>query len=192
MTFANRHVVIQECGEQMQQTVETIRSHGWKTHESIWNASLFLNTIAYDLSHNVYDMVYERDEWRRRMVARQLATLIFEIGEDLPGVYGKEFRTSCTALRVPDNRMKALDIELKRVSSLWKETRKVLKDIRTVAGAHRDHDSLKMNEVIKSIDLFALLGIGVKIGELINQLGAASQNILTATSSTMPPEMVKA
>ncbi|MEO0453973.1 MAG: hypothetical protein AAFY98_07530 [Verrucomicrobiota bacterium] len=125
--FADRHEVIKKCGESMKEAIREVRSRGWQTHEKVWNACLFVNTISYDLSHKVYALVYERDDWKRRLAARELAVLIYEAGEDIPTVFGKNFRSSCATLGISKALTSALDKDLKRVSNLWNENRSILK-----------------------------------------------------------------
>lgn len=187
--FDKRHVTIAACGEVMKETISTLRNRGWKTHEPIWNAALFLNTVSYDLSIGLIDLVYEQDSWKRRLTARSLALLLFEIGEDIPAVFGKKFREAAMALGVTEGRLNALSAETKKISAFWNENRTLLKEIRTIAAAHRDHDAIALHELIDGIDLFELLGLGIKLGSMTNTLGAATQPIINFTAEVKPPEL---
>jgi hypothetical protein len=133
--------------------------------------------------------VYERDIWKRRLIARSLALLLFEIGEDIPAVFGKKFREASAALGVPEDQLDAIGVETKKVSVFWNENRRLLKDIRTIAAAHRDHDAIALHEAIDGIDLFELLGLGIKLGSMMNTLGAATQLIINFTAQVEPPEL---
>jgi len=186
--FADRHVTIAACGDVFKNTISTLRDRGWKTHEPIWNAALFLNTVSYDLSIGIIDLVYERDLWKRRLIARLMALLLFEIGEDIPTVFGKNFRAAAKALNVPEEHIAAVGAETKKFSVFWNENRSLLKEIRTVAAAHREHDAIALHESINGIDLFKLIGLAVTVGGLANSLGSANQRILTSSSTTKPPE----
>lgn len=189
LAFEKRHVTIAACGDVMKTTICALRDRGWQTHEPIWNAALFLNTVSYDLSIGVVELVYERDVWKRRLIARSLALLLFEIGEDIPAVFGKNFREASTALGVSDNQLNAVSAETKKVSAFWNENRTLLKEIRTIAAAHRDHDAIALHKSIDSMDLFGLLGLGIKLGSMMNTLGAATQPIINFTSAVEPPEL---
>jgi hypothetical protein len=187
--FEKRHTTIATCGDVMKTTISTLRDRGWKTHEPIWNAALFLNTVSYDLSIGVVELVYERDVWKRRLIARSLALLLFEIGEDIPAVFGKKFRDASTALGVSEIQLNSVGAETKKVSAFWNENRALLKEIRTIAAAHRDHDAIALHESIDGIDLFGLLGLGVELSSMMNSLGAATQPIINFTSAVEPPEL---
>ncbi|MGJ8643404.1 MAG: hypothetical protein ACSHX9_08365 [Luteolibacter sp.] len=187
--FDTRHVTIAACGDLLKNTVKTLRDRGWTTHEPIWNAALFLNTVSYDLSICMIDLVYERDIWKRRYIARSLALLLFEIGEDITTVFGRQFRQAATTLGVSKDQLNAIGDETKKFSVFWNDHRKLLKEIRTVASAHRDHDAIVLHESIDGIDLFNLLGLAVKLGSLTNSLGAATQQVVNFTSEITPPEL---
>lgn len=190
-SFEKRHVTIAACCDVMKATVKALRDRGHKTHEPIWNAALFLNTVAYDLSIWIIDLVYERDIWKRRLTARSLALLLFEIGEDIPTVFGRLYRESAITLGVPEVQLKALGAETKKFAAFWNENRVLLKEIRTIAAAHRDHDSIILHESIDGMDLFELLGLAAKVGSLLNSLGSASQKIIIFTGEVEAPELMK-
>jgi hypothetical protein len=188
-SFEDRHATIAGCGDLMKTTISTLRDRGWNQHESLWNAALFLNTVSYDLSIGLLDLVYERDNWRRRLIARSLALLLFEIGEDIPSVFGKSFREAATALGASKEDLKKLGAETKQVSAFWSEHRPLLKKIRTIAAAHRDHDAIALHEAIDAIDLFELLALGLKLGAMMNTLGKVTQLIINFTAGVEPPEL---
>lgn len=187
--FETRHATTAACGDVLKTTIFSLRDRGWKTHESILNAALFQNTVSYDLSIVVSDLVRERDVWKRRFIARSLALLLFEIGEDIPAVFGKKFRDASAALGVSNSQLNALDAETQKVALFWNEHRALLKVIRSIAAAHRDHDAIAIHETIDGIDLFDLLGLGIELGSMMNSLGAATQAIIKFTCSVEPPEL---
>ncbi|TWT85074.1 hypothetical protein CA13_65560 [Planctomycetes bacterium CA13] len=187
-SFDQRHDTIASTNEVILATASECRQRGWKTHEGIWNPCLFLNTVAYDLSHLVFDLAYEEDTWKRGLCARHLATLLFEIAEDMPQVFGKRFNQSIETLNVPQELRENFRSRMKGVSRFWQDHRAELKDVRTVCGAHRDHDALTMLRAISDIDLVQILRLGISLGTMLNELGSEAQAILTNTSATRPPE----
>ncbi len=188
-TFGERHKALGECGELMKETIYFLRKQSWRTHEQIWNAALFLNTVSYDLSIRVIEMAHERDIWKRGLIARSLALILFEIGEDIPSVFGKKFREASTALGVSEDQLNAVGAETKKVSAFWNENRILLKEIRAIAAAHMDHDAIVLHELIDGIDLFDLLRLGILLGSMMNALGAATQPIINFTSELKPTEL---
>ncbi len=187
--FEKRHAEIERTNKLMISTIKDIRSRGWATHLAIWEPTLFLNTAAYDLSITLYDLVYEKNEWKRRLIARNLSTLLFESAEDLTAIFGKPFRESVAQLAVPYSLLNAFETEHKKLRVFWNNHAKMLKSIRTICGAHRDHDAVLMHETIESLDLLTMLRITIELGGLLNCIGPALQAIVTQASSVCPPEL---
>lgn len=188
-SFARRHEVIAQTTGVMLNTATECRKRNWKTHEAIWKPCLFLNTVAFDLSYLVYDLAYEKDAWKRGLTARHLASLLFEIAEDLPQVFGKGFNDALVKLGVADELVVAFRNQIKAVSRFWTDHRLELKDIRVVCGAHRDHDAILLLQAIDQVDLLKILQLGISLGGTLNEVGRAAQAILTNTSAIRPPEL---
>jgi hypothetical protein len=186
--FYSRNERIRQCSQTMLDTIATIRGRGWNTHERIWNACLFLNDAAYDHSILIFDLACERNEWRRSLAARSLALLLFEVSEDIPAVFGKDFRASMDALDVPADLKAAVSTATKEVSSFFHQHRSMLKEIRVAAAAHRDHDAVALHETIERMDLLTMLSAALDLGNLLNDLAAAAQAVMVFTSSVHPPE----
>lgn len=188
-TFAARHLALAQCGEEMRRTTADIRTRGWKTHEAVWNPCLFLNTVAYDLSILVHDLAYEREDWKRRFIARSLALVLYEVAEDIPAVFGRSFRDSLGTLGVQESMAAAVTVATKRIAQFWNQHSVLLRDIRIISAAHREHDAITLLETIERIDVFALLGLGLDLAHHLNKLGSASQAVVTYTASVRPPEL---
>lgn len=122
-------------------------------------------------------------------MARSLALLLFEIAEDIPEVFGKPFRASLAALAVPTGLRACVDAKTKAINAFRNQHHLILKEIRTVAVAHREHDAIGLLETIERIELLEMLDLGLELGHLLNELGAAAQAVITYTSGVKPPEM---
>ena len=186
--FAERHKTFADCTTAMRETIRTLQQRGWQIHENIWTACLFVNWVAHDLSILIFDLAYERDEWRRRFIARSIALVLYEIAEDIPAVLGKNFQEALTILAVPDKLQANLRSAQKVVTNFWSSNRKLLNEIRVVSAAHRDHDAMTQLDVIDQIDPLEILRLGLELGNSLNILGAQAQAIITQTSNTRPPE----
>lgn len=188
-SFAKRHENISKMNSVMLTMASECRRCNWKTHEAIWNPCLFLNTVALDLSYLVHDLAYEKDAWSRGLTARHLASLLFEMTDDLPQVFGKHFNDALQKLGVANPLRDAFRAQIKAVSQFWTDHRAELKQIRTICGAHRDHDAMLLLQTIGQVDLIKILQLGVTLGAILNSVGPAAQAILTATSVIKPPEL---
>jgi hypothetical protein len=188
-SFASRHMVLEDCSHALRQATAHCRANGFRAHEPICNACLFLNMIAHDLSVLVFDLAYERDEWRRRFIARSLALVLYEVADDLPAVFGKQFRDALRILAVPQDLVDNLNQQMARVSDYWNRNREMLSGIRTVSAAHREHDALKLHETIDSLDLLELLSLGLDFALVVNDVGPAAEAVFTFSVGVTPPEL---
>jgi len=187
--FTARNKEMAKCTQAMRDTISMLDRRGWGTHRAVWNACLYVNVVSHDLSLIVEDLTHELDEWKRRFHARALALLLYEIAEDIPTVLGRKFQRALGALDVPDEMRTGIRSASKQVSEFWDEHHLLLKEIRTTAAAHRDHETMKMLDVIDNIDLFELHSLGLNLGNLLLELGASAQPMLTFTANKKPPEM---
>lgn len=190
-SFEHRHRVISETNDIMLATASECRKRNWKTHAAIWNSCFFLNIVSFDLSYLIYDLAYEEDQWKRGLTARHLATLLFEIAEDLPQVFGKDFNRALDSLAVSIDLRNAFRSQLKFVSKFWTDHRDELKQIRTICGAHREHDAILLLETIDQIDLIKVLQLGLSLATALNNVGPAAQAIIEYTSTIQPPEQTE-
>lgn len=180
---------IERCGEEMINTISDLRAKGWRTHEPIWNACLFTNTAALDHTCLFTDLMRERSQWRRGLAIRSLATLIFEICDDLPAIFGKEFRRCARKLSVSGTSLNALNTALKTVNVFRNSHAAGLNDIRNIAGAHRDHDAIRMHDTVRKLNTMDFYQLSLKFGQLLQEVGPPAQAIMTETSYVRPLEL---
>jgi len=189
-TFEKRNREMSDAKDLMQKTIRDIRRRGWKTHATIWNACSYLNTVAMDVSRHVYDLAFERDDWRRRMAARHLIITAYESSQGLIQQFGGSFRRSSKLLNVPDDLMQDINKGHQLVAAFEKNNHQFLKERRVTIAAHLKPDSVELNSGIEEIDLFDLLQRGLSFGILLNDFGGQTQKVLAFISSVQPPEIV--
>lgn len=187
--FEERDKEIAGCTAEMRKTVSKLRARGHLTHEAIWNACLFINVVSHDLSILIHALAFERDEWRRRFIARSLALVLYEVAEDIPAVLGKRFQKAMLRLRATDELRSNLRAAQKNVTQFWDANHDYLKQIRVVSAAHRDHDAMTQLEIIDRIDLLKMLDLGLELGKHLNAVGRRAQAIMTNTAKCPPPEL---
>jgi argininosuccinate lyase len=188
-TFAKKHGELTQMTETLRKTIEQLRTQGFKTHEPLWNACLYLNIASHDLSLLVQDLSMKRDDWHRRFMARHLALLLYETTEDIRSLLGKTFRDALNRLGLLTRFEPRLKNARKPLDEFWDHHQAALKQIRIVSAAHRDHDALTTLSVIQSIDVHDFADLGMAFNNVLNGIAAALQQILTASSSVMPPEL---
>lgn len=187
--FSRKHADLLRTSKLFQTTVATLRERKWTAHATLWNACLYLNMAAHDLSVLVEDLTFERDNWSRSFVARNLAVLAYESTEDMQALLGKKFREALEKLEV----LSRFDTELrdarKPLDAFWKEHQASLKHVRNTAAAHREHDGIAMFNTVENINIDETLSIGFALGNILNDLGAVLQSITNETSQIAPPEL---
>lgn len=187
--YMGRGEKIIAAGNAIQAGLQKWIRNGWETHSTVWNACLFINTVSLDHNYLVLDLALERHHWKRNYLGRQTALLLYELAEDIPTVCGGKFRAAIKKLGVDIAEIEALGSATKAISSFWKDHKAELKDIRTIAAAHRDHDAIKLLSAIESVDILRLFKLALSLGQAINDLGDASTAIVASTSRIKPPEL---
>lgn len=166
--------------------LESSRKVAWKHHMDIWNMALFLNMASLDLSMTIEHVVFERVEWRRKLQARNLATLVYEVTEDHTQLLGKPIRENLQALDLISKFEGPLKAAKKPLDQFWKEHQPRLKTIRNYTGAHRAHDCSEFIEMIDEINPHEIYRIGMDLGNLLIACGAFLQDVMTIAASTYP------
>ncbi|HNQ62194.1 MAG TPA: hypothetical protein PKJ62_07370 [Bacteroidia bacterium] len=187
--YEQRHNIVSACTTAFRDTITMCRANGWLAHETVWNSCLFVNLAYHDLSILTYDLSFEREEWKRLFIARSLSLLLYEIAEDISEIFGKKYHNALSTLSVSNELIDNLHTSIKPINSFRNEKSELLKRIRNVSAAHKDHDALTQLEVIENIDIFELISIGLKMAIYLNNIGKVTSRIIDQTSATKPPEI---
>ncbi|MFN8453339.1 MAG: hypothetical protein U0401_01490 [Anaerolineae bacterium] len=187
--FAEKHKKMLAMSRFFFEAIKRYRQQGWYTHAEIWNIAFFLNIAAHDTSILVLQLANEREPWDRKLAARHVALAVYETAEDLAQLLGKPIRDAVQRLGL----LNELDRELRQTRQpldiYWQTYTPILKAIRLTSVAHREHDGITQFEVIDKIDVDQILELGLKFGDIQNQLGARLQALLNRTAKVRPPEM---
>jgi hypothetical protein len=125
----------------------------------LYNVALFILLLDADLSQLSSDMVNASTDRRRKFVARQMAVLLYEVAKDLPELLGKDFRAGLVDLNLGGDTVSSLDQIRKRLGQFKDQHSVQLNQIRSLVGAHREHDAiaqLQLLETLKPLEIFAL------------------------------------
>ena len=119
----------------------------------ITNASVFTALAHLDLGVLLWDLhEYESEAdapsyWRRRLQARTLVLLLYEVSRRLPKVLGGDFRRAVTAIGGHDS-LPALNAVHGRVTAFAAEYGSELSTLRNSVVAHRDCDASAQLEAL--------------------------------------------
>lgn len=128
-----------------------------KEHVTIFNLSLFILTIEYDVSVIKFIIPFEMDIWHQRFLARQLAVLMYESTNDLLKLLGNDLNPVTTRLK-SDHDLQSRIIEIRKSLNDFKSAyMSELNTIRNFSGAHRDKDAFEQLVVIRTLDVNHIL-----------------------------------
>lgn len=152
--------------------------NGFQDNKLIWNIAGYINIISYDLKVITRDLTFSRNDWQKRLYARQASLIIYEAVTDLFNLLGKDFKD------LTKNRLDITEFEpaLKDVRKNLNEFKTTYSEklytIRNVATAHRDNEVLKQLEIIHKINWSETLGIISKFDGIINNLAKVVMAII--------------
>ena len=157
--------------------VQTASKLKFESSRVIWNTACFVNILSYDLKVIVRAMMHSKREWEKRVYARQGALLIYEATNDLFELLGKSFRDIIATL--PDKgSIEASLTEIRADLNSFKNMNfDKIKEIRHVAAAHRDQDTLKLLQTIYSISWTDSFNICSAFDKIVNKLGVVLQTL---------------
>lgn len=132
------------------------KKNGISTSEQLNRIAMYISILSMDLTVLRSRLVLEQDEYLKNVYARQLAILIYEFIQDYPSVFGKQFREIMVNLPNGKEHIKAFNAIGKDINNIRKRHSNMLKEIRIIIAAHRDHDGERQYDIITklSIDTF--------------------------------------
>lgn len=158
-------------------------AHALKEHIIFWNAAGFVNVSSFDLKVIAMQMMLSKNEWSKRLFARQACHLIYELLSDLFEVLGKAFRAHIESLPENEN----LKIELRGILESLNQFKgkhyKQLQTIRNVSAAHREQNILELCQSIEDIGWLETINLVTEFDKNLNLLGNLLQNIIDNSSS---------
>lgn len=188
-TFTERHGRLLAMTALFKETLLDLRNRGWNTHAELWNIGIYINIVTHDLSVLLWQLCIERDIWARKLAARHVALLVFEVTEDATQLLGGPIRGALSQLGVMERYDPTLRAARAPLDAFMKQHSGAVNNIRNLAGAHRDHDGLLLLNSIETIDIEQIQDLGLKLGKILNDLGPMLQEMFTETSMVAPPEL---
>jgi hypothetical protein len=177
-TFTDNFIRQQSTLEIILKARRYAEAHSLKDHIVFWNAAGFVNVSSFDLKVIVMQMTFAKNEWSKRLFARQACHLIYELLSDLFEILGKEFRGHIALLPENEN----LKIKLKDIVGRLNEFKgkhyNWLQAIRNVSAAHRDKDLLQLFNTIEQISWLESINLVTEFDKSLNDLGALLQVVI--------------
>jgi hypothetical protein len=182
-----------KCTEIILDQVASYEESGEADAQTVFSAALHINMLSHDvmallLLHSITD-----DKWTNRTAARMIATVIYEGARDLQQIFGKPFRDACNALGI----LQSIECELARVKkelAAFQGTHEpLLKPIRMVAGAHRDHEiTTFLGVFIEESKSTAVIAAAADLEKCLRSWGEFSTDVMKLTRGAVRQNTSKA
>lgn len=166
----NRLRVTADIVASLKKQCEDAETHGLKNHAVIYNAGLFVVLLEQDLSAYSTALYYANSKYHQQFAARGMAVLLYEGAEDIPTVFGKNYREALRDLQLADSWLQALNTSTAGFNKFKQEHATFLKDIRNYVGAHREQNALAQLKVLESLDHMAVYRLGATFSEPLRSL----------------------
>ena len=148
-------------------------------YSTLYNSMSFLLLLHYDFAVLAYNHATEVDELKQNLYARQLCLLLHEALDDIPAVFGAEFRKAALSLPSAQGHISAISPVLKTLNVIRKAHHPQISEIRNFVAAHRDHDALKQLEIMRRIKSPWLVSISAEFVEFLGNMARVLTPILT-------------
>jgi len=166
----NRLRITADIVSSLKKQCEEAVTHGLKNHAVIYNAGLFVVLLEQDLSAYSTALYYANSKYHQQFAARGMAVLLYEGAEDIPTVFGKNYREALRDLQLADSWLQALNASIAGFNKFKQEHTTFLKDIRNYVGAHREQNSLAQLKVLENLDHMAVYRLGATFSEPLRSL----------------------
>lgn len=171
-----------EVVERIRKLCARSREMGMLNLACVHNASLFVLLLDQDFHWLRTQMMRALDDAERAFVGRQIAVLLFEASEDLPQVFGREYRKALAALQFDKQVLPELDAIMKRVSNFKREHAESLKQVRILVGAHREQNALVQLEALQRVQPLTLMELAAELYQSIRPLTELLVNVTMLTA----------
>ena len=171
----------------LEDTLDTINKEYEKASKNkeidkmnIFNVSLFMLTVEYDVSSITYMMPFQMDKWNKKFLARQLAVLMYEATDDFLELLGKDYRKMITKLSSGETLLEQLNEISKGLNKFKKKNEQFLYEIRNYCGAHRDKNGYKQLALINSIEPNDMLDLAAEFMIPVSKLTLYFSKVMRA------------
>ena len=163
--------------DQVSTAATKVAKHGTAEALHLYEVSKFFIVYVADLTVLTRDMACHPDWWASRLYARLLAMTMLEFVEDVPQVLGKRFRESLKAVAPADVHSKRVSGITKQLSDFRKKHETLLRQIRRISAAHRDHDANLLLSVIEEININSLVKMATELQDLQTDFSGAMADV---------------
>jgi len=136
----------------------------------VFNVGMYVLLLDQDIAYFTDDLVCAIGDRRRAFLAKHEAVLLYEAGEDLPQLLGREFRDAVKALEASPEQLSRLNTVSSELNGFWQDHREFLGTIRNALAAHRDHDALRYADALETLKPLEVMARAAELSQLLERL----------------------
>ena len=150
--------------------------------KTVFNLGMYALLLDQDIAYFTDDLVCAIGDRRRAFLAKHEAILLYEAGEDLPQLLGREFRSAAKALGASPEQLSRLNVVSSDLNSFWQGHREFLGVIRNALAAHRDHDTLRYVDALEGLKPLEVMARAAELSQLLERLVGVVAELASLTS----------
>ena len=178
----SRLKALAEVMKTINEEYEKASSNNENDKMKIFNISLFMLTVEYDMSSLKFMILFQTDNWNKKYLSRQLAILMYESTDDFLELLGKDYRDMINKLSNSENLNQMLNEIAKELNQFKKKNKEILYDIRNYCGAHRDKNGHKQLAMINSIESNDMLDLAADFMIPVSKMTPYFSEVMNAMS----------
>jgi len=138
--------------------------------KTVFNVGLYVLLLDQDIAYFTDDLVCAIGDRRRAFLTKHEAVLLYEAGEDLPQLLGRDFRNAVEALGAAPEQLSRLNAVSSELNRFWQRHREFLGRIRNAWAAHRDHDALLYADALETLKPLEVMARAAELSQLLEGL----------------------
>lgn len=152
----------QQSIDDISQLLTDFKKYKYHKHDSFFNLCIFSSIVDIDLTILLEKVSLAKREQEKKLYVRVIALTIVDYLDNISVLIGRD----CLAELKNNNMTEFLD-EFKSIhrnfSTFKKNNERVLRDIRNNTIAHKSKDALKLNELIRNIEIEIIYNFGIEL-----------------------------
>ncbi|MBC7569980.1 MAG: hypothetical protein H7319_09640 [Spirosoma sp.] len=165
--------------------LEHANFNSFKTVSVVWNLSIYLNLISFDLKVICKDLMFEEGVWQRKLYARQAYLLIYESMNGFLSLIGTSLKNAIDTFDDKEMYLENVRIIAARLNAFKKEYEQTIVTVRHTSIAHRDKDTLVQLKSIESISWLKATEIVTKFDGIVRDLGQVCQLLMNRATDEL-------
>ncbi len=163
----------------VEKTIRHAQYNHWPNQVMIWNCVGFVLMVSMDVKIIVEQIVFENDNWKLLLWLRTIANILYEAADDLPQLFGKNFRAAIVPYNIDDNYFDDLTVSIRELNKFKNDKIKKIKEIRDSLSAHRDQDFIEQVNLLAELNSYDYIVLVIKFSNKMDVIAKASWKLIS-------------